>query len=378
KSLMLLVIDLWIDILNFSTCSTASLAEVPGAESCVHVTSCCRANFCERIFRCHIDYRSYCIYLRRQNLQYDMQTAILNKILFEFSYGEGGSKVKSVGTQCGGEKHDSYNREEKLKHWTRLCCHCDLPMKLVKCEDRSDKYKWECRKSVNGKRNKVEISIRKGSWFEKSNMTLEEVLKFTYWWCRDQLTGIAFVEKRAKLHLWNANIQLAVLARLCRLTKANLERESIIVDIVWKKNMAEFLWRYEHKGKDLFSTFLWDLKLVLKYKKQIHIVFICIFRVYIGIRFLKNEAIRCERGNYKICHWTVNYTPLPPRNSEFNESVKNIVNIENDSQGGPGPFFKDFPRIAMVRFVFKIKDGKMHKNGKKRKRDFSWGGGCDF
>jgi hypothetical protein len=115
-------------------------------------------------------------------------------------------EVKSVGTQCGGEKHDSYNREEKLKHWTydrlrdeiiqwcldegliaksRLCCHCDQPIKLVKCEDRSDKYKWECRKSVNGKRHKVEISIRKGSWFDKSNMTLEEVLKFTYWWCRD-------------------------------------------------------------------------------------------------------------------------------------------------------------------------------------------------
>ncbi|CAB4036959.1 Hypothetical predicted protein, partial [Paramuricea clavata] len=187
-------------------------------------------------------------------------------------------EVKSVGTQCGGEKHDSYNREEKLKHWTydllrdevlrskeeiiqwcmdegliaksRLCCHCDLPMKLVKCEDRSDKYKWECRKSVNGKRHKVEISIRKGSWFEKSNMTLEEVLKFTYWWCRDvrqeeirhelniaahtAVDWDSFCRETCEVGLWNANIQLAVLARLCRLTKANLGRESIIVDIVWK------------------------------------------------------------------------------------------------------------------------------------------------
>ena len=24
-----------------------------------------------------------------------------------------------------------------------------------------------------------------GSWFENSNMTIEEVLKFTYWWCQD-------------------------------------------------------------------------------------------------------------------------------------------------------------------------------------------------
>lgn len=122
-------------------------------------------------------------------------------------------QLKSVGTQCGEEKHRSYSRDEKLKQWTydrlrdevlrskeeimqwcmdegliaksRLCCQCDQPMKLVKCEDRSDKYKWECRKTVNGKRHKVEVSIRKGSWFEKSNMTLEEVLKFTYWWSRD-------------------------------------------------------------------------------------------------------------------------------------------------------------------------------------------------
>ena len=29
------------------------------------------------------------------------------------------------------------------------------------------------------------MSIRKGSWFERSNLTLEEILKLTYWWCRD-------------------------------------------------------------------------------------------------------------------------------------------------------------------------------------------------
>ena len=29
------------------------------------------------------------------------------------------------------------------------------------------------------------MSIRKGSWFENSNLSLEEVLKLTYWWCRD-------------------------------------------------------------------------------------------------------------------------------------------------------------------------------------------------
>ena len=63
--------------------------------------------------------------------------------------------------------------------------HCDKPMKLVECEDRSDGYKWECQRQKAGKRHKTEVSIRQGSWFEKSNMTIEEIVKFTYWWCCD-------------------------------------------------------------------------------------------------------------------------------------------------------------------------------------------------
>ena len=58
-------------------------------------------------------------------------------------------------------------------------------MKLVVCGDRSDGHKWECQRQEGGKRHKVEMSIRQGSWFEKSNMTIEEILKFMYWWCRD-------------------------------------------------------------------------------------------------------------------------------------------------------------------------------------------------
>jgi transposase-like protein len=315
-------------------------------------------------------------------------------------------EVKSVGTQCGGEKHDSYNREEKLKHWTydrlrdevlrskeeiiqwcmdegliaksRLCCHCDQPMKLVKCEDRSDKHKWECRKSVNGKRHQVEISIRKGSWFEKSNMILEEVLKFTYRWCRDVTQEEIRHELNIATHTavdWDSfcreTCEVTLMARehpiggpgkivqideskfgkrkyhhghrvegqwvfggieeesrrsfmvavekrdestLLPIIERHIAKGSIIVSDCWKayinlekhgyehrlvnhskefvnndgdhtnkieghwrqvkckmpsfgvrkiafsSYLAGFLWRYEHKGKDLFSMFLWDVK----------------------------------------------------------------------------------------------------------------------
>ena len=42
-------------------------------------------------------------------------------------------------------------------------------------------------KQINGKRQwyRCERSNREGSWFENANMTLEEVIKFTYWWCQD-------------------------------------------------------------------------------------------------------------------------------------------------------------------------------------------------
>ena len=58
-------------------------------------------------------------------------------------------------------------------------------MKLVTCNDRSDGLKWECRIQASGKRHRTEASIRRGSWFAQSNITLEEILKFTYWWSQD-------------------------------------------------------------------------------------------------------------------------------------------------------------------------------------------------
>ena len=50
---------------------------------------------------------------------------------------------------------------------------------------RSDGLKWECRKQIKGKKHRAEVSIRRGSWFDNRKMTLEEILKLTYWWCQD-------------------------------------------------------------------------------------------------------------------------------------------------------------------------------------------------
>jgi hypothetical protein len=124
-------------------------------------------------------------------------------------------------------------------------------MKLVKCEDRSDKYKWECRKSVNGKRHKVEILIRKGSWFEKSNMTLEEVLKFTYWWCRDvrqeeirhelniaahtAVDWDSFCRETCEVTLMEREHPIGGPGKIVQIDESKFgKRKYPIVDIVWK------------------------------------------------------------------------------------------------------------------------------------------------
>ena len=119
---------------------------------------------------------------------------------------------KDQETQCGMAK-GSYARDERkqrkcryddlivvlndkdrLIKWvmgegllpkSRLCSVCEGDMNHVNCDDRSDGFKWQCGRRINSKRHKVEMSIRAGSWFAKSKMTMEEFLKYTYWWCQD-------------------------------------------------------------------------------------------------------------------------------------------------------------------------------------------------
>ena len=135
-------------------------------------------------------------------------------------------RTKECGTQCSSGV-GSYQRKKGAKtlHWTydelkdkvlfnreiftrwlmdegliaskRTCPICNEEMELVDCTDRSDGYRWECRKRANGKRHKSNVSIRKGSWFENSNLTVEEVLKFTYWWTE----GLTQEQIKKQLHI---------------------------------------------------------------------------------------------------------------------------------------------------------------------------------
>ena len=73
-------------------------------------------------------------------------------------------------------------KKEGLIAVERNCPKCGGKMAWVQCKDRSDGVKRECRRKVKGKGYCCEVSIRKDSWFEKSNMTLQEIIKYIYWW----------------------------------------------------------------------------------------------------------------------------------------------------------------------------------------------------
>ena len=119
-----------------------------------------------------------------------------------------------------GDKKYSYGRQErdwettyidiqqlvsnktKLIEWMQVvgwiksalsCPVCNSDMKL--CVSRSshsssDGVVWKCRKVVGGKRHQTERSLRNGSWFSFSNLTLEELVQLSYMWSRNysQLT----------------------------------------------------------------------------------------------------------------------------------------------------------------------------------------------
>ncbi len=84
----------------------------------------------------------------------------------------------------------------------RNCGICKNAMSLSPCNDRKDGVRWECRHTIGGKKHRSERSIREGSWFQGANLTISEVLKFTYWWC----IGLNQVQIKAQLGMSSSTL----------------------------------------------------------------------------------------------------------------------------------------------------------------------------
>ena len=55
-------------------------------------------------------------------------------------------------------------------------------MSLIKDSKASDRHRWYCRIKTGPKKHEHKLSFRTGTFFEKSNMTIEEILQILYLW----------------------------------------------------------------------------------------------------------------------------------------------------------------------------------------------------
>ena len=83
-----------------------------------------------------------------------------------------------------------------------ICPKCNQPMRLCESSSKntsSDGMVWKCRKRVDKRLHQVERSIRKGSFFENSNLTIEENLKMIYFWTQN----ISQQNAMHEMHMWS-------------------------------------------------------------------------------------------------------------------------------------------------------------------------------
>ena len=67
------------------------------------------------------------------------------------------------------------------------CPKCNADMTLTKRNDVSDGYIWVCTKESGPREehHKITRSLRKGTWFSGSRLSLGEVLQLTYYWVHE-------------------------------------------------------------------------------------------------------------------------------------------------------------------------------------------------
>jgi hypothetical protein len=100
--------------------------------------------------------------------------------------GDHPTNVFMVFDICDKPKHEfiKWLQDQKLIASHYECVTCKNPMKLVEDKTVSDGFVWKCY-SMEGIKHTVKRSIRRGSWFEHSNFSLQDVLLLTYYWYRE-------------------------------------------------------------------------------------------------------------------------------------------------------------------------------------------------
>lgn len=79
-------------------------------------------------------------------------------------------------------------RQNGLLHVNRFCPACQCEMSLVK-DKCSDGFIWQC-----GRPCRRRLSIRSGTFFEGSKLTIRQIVYLIYWWVYE-CTSVNFIER---------------------------------------------------------------------------------------------------------------------------------------------------------------------------------------
>ena len=71
----------------------------------------------------------------------------------------------------------TYSQKQGLIANNYLCSKCNVDMTVAPIETVIDKYAWRCKKCRSRK------SIRRGTWFSNSHLSLSSILQLTFFWC---------------------------------------------------------------------------------------------------------------------------------------------------------------------------------------------------
>lgn len=70
-----------------------------------------------------------------------------------------------------------------------ICPVCSKPMKLVPRKEVSDHFGWGCRTEGGDNPHRIQRSIRNGTWFELSRLTIPQILLLSFMWCAKEPHG---------------------------------------------------------------------------------------------------------------------------------------------------------------------------------------------
>jgi len=117
-----------------------------------------------------------------------------------------------------------FSREEQISCLQSLglllldptCNTCNSRLILTRREVKEDKYCWRC-KTINCPKYKIDVSIRKNSFFENEKISFVQLMEVIYNWARDRLVKDA--AKEAEIAQKTA---IKIYARLKTLDSTNL------------------------------------------------------------------------------------------------------------------------------------------------------------